>query len=59
VNWRGWAGQVVDLVYLQQQRLADVMPQKLEAAIIEQMSDVVAAPREKIVETDDFVALEN
>jgi hypothetical protein len=59
VNWRGGAGQVIDLVDLQQQRLADVVPQKLEAAVIEQMSDVISTPREKVIEADDFVALQN
>ena len=35
------------------------MPQKLEAAVIQQMSDVIAPPRKKVIEADDFVALQN
>jgi hypothetical protein len=45
------------VVHLEQQRLADIVAQQLEPRAIEQMSYIVAAPREEVVETDDVMAL--
>ena len=37
--------------------MRDVVPQKLEAAVIEQMSDVAARPGEEIVDAEHLVIL--
>ena len=50
-------GEVVDPVHLQQQRLADVVTQQLEASRVHQVTDIVAHAREEVVEADDIVAL--
>jgi hypothetical protein len=40
VNWRGRTGEMINLVYLQENRLDDVMAKKLKAGIRQQMGDV-------------------
>ena len=44
------------VVYFEQERIDDIVPQKLEAWIPKQMSDVVLGACEQIVDTDDFGA---
>jgi hypothetical protein len=44
---------------LEEQRLTYIVPQKLEAAVIEEMSDVLAAAREKVIQADNFVTLQH
>src|SRR4051794_26172188 len=44
-----------DLVHLQDQRLRDVVAEKLEAGMAEETLHVSAAPREEVVEADDVV----
>ena len=57
VHRRRGAGQVVDLVDLGEERLADVVPQQLEARMVEQVLDVVPPAGEEVVQADDVVAL--
>ncbi|GER43504.1 acyl-CoA N-acyltransferases super family protein [Striga asiatica] len=49
------AGQVVDLIHLQQNRLHNIMPDQLEPRIPEQMHHVLFPPREEIVDHDHVV----
>ena len=55
VAGRGGAGEVVDLVDFQQDRLRDVVPDQLEIRPVEQMGDVRLLAGEKIVEADHVV----
>lgn len=61
VRWRsnalvmhrgGWAGQVVNLVDLNEERLTHVMANKLEVGQADQVCDVVLAACEEIVNAD-------
>ena len=54
---RGGAGQVVDLVDFQQDRLRDVVPNQLEVRLAEQVRDVRLLAGEEVVEADDVVPL--
>jgi len=55
--WRGGAGEVVDFVDFQKQRLDDVVPQELEIRTFQQMGDVGFLAGEKVIGADDIVAL--
>ena len=57
VNGRGGAGQVVDLVDLEEERLGDVVPDKLELVVVEQMLDVLSPAGEEVVQADDVMAV--
>jgi hypothetical protein len=57
VNRGGRTGEVVDLPDREQERLAYIVTQQLEPAGVQQVADVVAPPREEVVQTDDFVTL--
>jgi hypothetical protein len=59
MHWRGGAREVVYLVYLQEQRLADVVPQQLEAGVVQQVPDIIAPASKEVVEADYFVTLED
>ncbi len=56
VHRRGGAGQVVDAINLQEDRLDDVVTDQLEAVAVHQMDDVVFAAGEEVVQTDDIVS---
>ena len=55
VDRRGRAGEVVDLVDLDVEREGDVVPDQLEARIVEQMQDVVARTGEEVVDAQHVV----
>jgi hypothetical protein len=59
VDWRGRAGQVIDLIKAKEQRLADIVSQELEAAVVKQVPHIIAAAGKEVVEANDFVTLEN
>jgi hypothetical protein len=40
VHWRGGAGQVVDLIYLDVKRKCDVVPDQLKSRMLEQVLNV-------------------
>ncbi len=48
-------GEVIDLVYLKQNRFDNVVPQKFKTPIVQQVRDVLAPAREKVVEADNFI----
>ena len=50
------AGEVVDLIGFEIQRMHDVVPNDLEVRIVHQMSDVGLPPGEEVVDADDVVA---
>ena len=54
---RGGAGEVVDLIDFQPDRLRDVVPDQLEVRPAEQVRDVRLLAGEEIVEADDVVPL--
>src|SRR6476469_8615720 len=54
---RGRAGQIVDLVYLDEERLGDVRPERLEALIIEQVLDILSSAGEEVVQAYYVVTL--
>jgi hypothetical protein len=56
VNGRCGAREVVDLIYLEEYRLGNVVAYQLEAWVIQQRKDVLAPAGEKIVEAKHFVA---
>ena len=56
MNRRGGAGEIVDLIDFEQDRLDHIMAQQLETAVIEQVRDVLASPGKEVVEADHFVA---
>ena len=54
---RGRAGEVVDLVDLDKQRMGDVVAHRLEMRVGQQVRDVVLAAGEIIVDAEHVVAL--
>jgi len=56
VDGGGGAGQIVDLVHLEQDRLHQVVPDELEPGLAEQVLDVALLAREQVVQTDHLVA---
>lgn len=56
VDGRSGACQVVDFVDLEEEGMDDVVADELEVGMVEEMSNVVLAPREKIIDTDDVSA---
>src|SRR5579883_3057073 len=57
MHGRGGAGEIVDLVHLDVEREADVVAHRLEVRFLEEMSDVVLAAREVVVDREHVVAL--
>ena len=56
VNRRGRAGEVIDLVDFHEERMRDVVAEKLEALVIEQVLDVAARAGEEIVDAQHVAA---
>jgi len=54
---RGGAGEIVDLVDLEPDRVHDVVPQQLEIRPFQQMRHVGLLAGEEIVQADDVVLL--
>src|SRR6185437_4177141 len=54
---RGGAGEVVDLVDLDIERKAHIVPERLEMRVRHQVRDIVLAPGEVIIDAHDVVAL--
>ena len=54
---RGRAGEVVDLVHLDKQRVRYVVPHRLEMRVAEQPGDVVLAAGEIVVDAKHVMAL--
>lgn len=52
---RGGAGEVVDLVNFQENRLDDVVPDELEPGVAEVVHQVVLPPREEVIHHDHAV----
>ena len=52
VDGRGWAGEVVDLVHLQQDALRDVVAHHLKVGLANEVQHVLLAAREEIVQAD-------
>ena len=57
VDRRSRAGEVVDLVDLQEERVRHVVPNQLEVRPLEQVHDVELLAREEVVEANDSDAL--
>ena len=53
---RGGAGEIVDLVDLDIERERNVVPQYLEARVIEQARDIVAPPGKIVVDAEHVAA---
>jgi hypothetical protein len=56
VRGGGGAGEVVDLVDLELEGVADVVADEFEAVVVEEVLDVAFSAGEEVVEADDFVA---
>ena len=54
VDGRGWAGEVVDLVHLQQNALCDVMAHHFKIGLANEVQHILLAAREEIVQADDL-----
>jgi hypothetical protein len=57
LNGGGCAGEVVDFVELEKDRVVDVVADELEIRFVEQVGDVVFLAGEEVVEADDVMAL--
>jgi hypothetical protein len=57
VDGRGRAGEVVDLVYLDIEREGDVMAHQFETRLLQEVGDVVLPAGEKIIDTQNILAL--
>src|SRR5690606_17365568 len=55
---RGGTGEMEDAVDLEHQPLGDVVPDELEARLLEQVRDVAPRPRGEVVEADHLVPLD-
>ena len=51
----GGAGQIVDLVHLQENGIDNVVPQQLETRMIYQVPDVLLATRVEVIQADYLV----
>ena len=56
MNGRSRAGQIIDLVDLEQDRMHYVVPYDFEVGVGEKMGDIVLGTCKEVVETDDFGA---
>lgn len=56
MDGRGRTGEVEDLIHLDEQRMRDVVTQKLEAFVVEEMRDVAARAREEIIDAENLAA---
>lgn len=54
MHWGGRAGQVVDLVHLQQQLLHHIVPDQLKVVLADEVRDVLLAACEEVVHADDL-----
>ena len=54
VNWRCGTGEIIDLINFQIDRERDVMSNKLEAFVVEEMLDIDARSSKEIVQANDF-----
>ena len=59
LDGRGWAREVVDLIYLDEQRKRDVVTQELETRLTMKVFDVAFAAGKKVVGTDNLMAIGN
>jgi hypothetical protein len=50
---RGWAGKVIDPIHFDKDGMNYIVPDQLEVRMREEMSDVILAAREKIIDTED------
>ena len=57
VGGGSWAGEVVDAVNLELERVDDVMAHEFEAGIADEMLDVRLTTSEEIIKTDNFMSL--
>ena len=57
VNWRSQAGEIVDLLHLDIERVRDVVPHQLESRVADQMRDVLPAAAEEIIDAQHVVTL--
>jgi hypothetical protein len=57
MNRRGRASQVINLIDFQKDWFDNIMTNKFEVGIIEQVNDVSAASGKKVVETQDVVSV--
>ena len=53
----GWTRQVVNLVNLQHYRLGHVVYHQLKTRVMHPVLDVLALPREEVIDDDDLVSL--
>ncbi len=57
VRRRGGAGEVVDLIDLEFERLGHIVADQFEIGMLEQVGDIAFAAGEKVVEANHLVAL--
>ena len=57
MNWRCWAGQVVDFINLHPDRMRDVVTDKLKIGLITKMCDVTVLTGKEVVQADYIVTL--
>ena len=54
------AGEIVDLIHFDKQRMRHIVPQEFEIPVVEQMMNIATLAGEKIIDAENFVAaLEN
>jgi len=57
VGWRSGAGEIVDAIDLEFERLRDIVADELEIRVYHQMRDVAFSPGEIVIQANDFVSL--
>ncbi len=53
----GWAGEVVDFVDFEPDRVGDIVTDEVEVVVLEQVLDIGLLGSEEVIETDDIVPL--
>ena len=55
MNRGGWAGQIIDLVYLNKDGLGKIVANQFKIGVAKQMADILFAAGEKVVQAEDIM----
>jgi hypothetical protein len=59
MNRTGWASQVIDLVNFQENGIDNVVPDKLEAGMIQQVLDISLMAGEVVIQANHLLSFPN
>jgi hypothetical protein len=57
MNRRSRTGEIINLVYFDEERKGYIVPQKIELWIIQQVNNIAAGAGAEIIDAENFVAL--